>query len=529
MLRGRCLFVVGVAWGCVLGQLSAQSDLRISGVAQLVALKLKKSALGGRLDELTPILDLHSHALYFTRGYDARNVGGASDPGDIWRVDLRSSLRPRPLLRPLNSESLSQLIGFAEEGKLMYLFQEHPSASEGTERSVAVARRTSAGWEAPKPISIPYFWNKSRHQSACVSSEGDLLIVAVESFGSHGNEDLYVTHRDASGRWSPLENLGSDLNTPYQERGPYLLPDRRSLVFATNGREGYGSWDLYLSHRIGDGWTEWSEPENLGTSVNSTGAETFFSTDLRAEGSFTGYFVSTQSSEGYADLWTIEGEWSKAAASEATQLEEASTSKLLRPILHIKALDERNKRALEAGTRLVLRATYHDLDTILVLGANGAVDLALLPLELYSFELIPTGFLPLAHTLKTPSLGSIHLELNFAAVQKGSSFLGKVYFVQGTDEFLEDPHDQLQKVVDLLRENPNIALLIAGHTDNQGNADANLALSKKRAEAVRAYLVSEGVEPKRLKDKGYGATRPIASNRNKKERAKNRRVEFIVR
>ena len=525
MLQIQSLFIACIVFGCALEQISAQSKIHIKASRPLSE-QLNKT-LDERFDELTPVFDPYSEMLYFTRSYHPQNIGGSSDPADIWRLDLGSGLS-RPLADPLNNKGLTQLIGFAEKGQLMYLFQSHTSTSTETQISIAVARRRSSRWTQPEPIDIPYFWNKSKHQSAYVSPKGDVLLIAVESFGSHGNEDIYISHRDSDGKWSPLENLGNDLNTPYQERSPYLLPDQRSLVFATNGREGHGSWDLYLSHRIDDSWTNWSTPENLGTTVNSPGSETFFSAHLRDEKKLIGYFVSTQSSEGYANIWTFEGEWNKDTDFFVPTKKVSVAESEPQPVLNITALDQRSNSALEVGTRLIFRAVYQHLDTVLHLGANGEVALPLLPQRLYNLELIPTGFLPLTHALKTPTHGSIRLEFSFAPIQKGSRFLGEVYFVQGKDEFLEDPHDRLQKVVDLLRENPKISLFIAGHTDNQGNASSNLTLSRSRVKAVINYLTSQGVDPKRLSGKGYGATRPIASNRNKKDRAKNRRVEFIV-
>lgn len=88
-------------------------------------------------------------------------------------------------------------------------------------------------------------------------------------------------------------------------------------------------------------------------------------------------------------------------------------------------------------------------------------------------------------------------------------------------------YPSLDKVAQLLIDK-NFSLKLAGHTDNIGNADANMRLSKERAEAVKGYLVSKGANPSRIEATGYGETQPIASNRTAEGRRKNRRVEFTL-
>ncbi|RKZ25516.1 hypothetical protein DRQ20_04995, partial [bacterium] len=86
----------------------------------------------------------------------------------------------------------------------------------------------------------------------------------------------------------------------------------------------------------------------------------------------------------------------------------------------------------------------------------------------------------------------------------------------------------LDRVAEVLKENPNVKVEIQGHTDSVGPEDYNLRLSQARAEAVRQYLISKGISPDRLIAKGYGEMMPIADNRTREGRAKNRRIEFVV-
>jgi outer membrane protein OmpA-like peptidoglycan-associated protein len=102
-----------------------------------------------------------------------------------------------------------------------------------------------------------------------------------------------------------------------------------------------------------------------------------------------------------------------------------------------------------------------------------------------------------------------------------------ILFDTGSDNIRAESTPTLKEMVSMLEEHPDLSLTIEGHTDNVGNAQANLALSAKRAEAVKAYLVGKGVSADRLSTKGLGATKPAAPNTTEEGRQQNRRVELV--
>lgn len=124
-----------------------------------------------------------------------------------------------------------------------------------------------------------------------------------------------------------------------------------------------------------------------------------------------------------------------------------------------------------------------------------------------------------------------NIELNFKLqpIEVGMVVnLKKVLFRQGTAELLNDSYAELDEVFQFLRENPPVRIELAGHTDNQGSAKANQKLSQSRVDAVKKYLTSKGIQPNRISGKGYGGTKPIASNATEETRKLNRRVEFTI-
>jgi outer membrane protein OmpA-like peptidoglycan-associated protein len=114
-------------------------------------------------------------------------------------------------------------------------------------------------------------------------------------------------------------------------------------------------------------------------------------------------------------------------------------------------------------------------------------------------------------------------------IEAGASIVLKNIFFD-TKKFDLEPEsmNELDKVVQLMKENPALKILITGHTDNVGQPADNLLLSNNRAKAAIAYLQKNGIDMKRLSAKGFGATKPIASNNNEAGKAQNRRTELSI-
>ena len=121
------------------------------------------------------------------------------------------------------------------------------------------------------------------------------------------------------------------------------------------------------------------------------------------------------------------------------------------------------------------------------------------------------------------------LELKKEDVKVGQTIqLNNIYFEFNKAQLLPESFPELDKVVDFLKQTPTIEIELSGHTDNVGSDDYNMTLSQKRADAVKDYLVSKGIAANRLQSKGYGKTKPIATNATESGREQNRRVEFTI-
>jgi len=418
----------------------------------------------------------------------------------------------------LGTKGLVSPIGFLD-GSLYY---NHVIFNKGVYYGLVMERSLQGG--TAKPAQIPFFRNKSAHQSGCMSADGRYMILSLQSNNTYGVEDLYVTIKDSNGDWSSLKNLGFEVNSEYQEITPFLATDNKTLFFASNGRNGEGSFDIYYTVRQDDSWRNWSEPINLDKKVNTSGAETSF---VFRDGDEWAYFISSQDSDGYGDIMRIRINEAIDADTTSTDPDEPSisTTSLIAEVevelepneIILKVVDHKSKEAIPTN---LLRET----DTIQ--NIDGIFTIEELTGE--EVEIKSKGFLPKIVMLDEQlTYGENIIELS--SVTKGSVIkLDHVLFLQGTDRMIEGSQKELDLVVEMMNDNPTIKILLKGHTDNRGDPVRNIQLSEARVKAVKEYILSRGVSPYRVTGRGYGGNQPIASNETEETRKLNRRVEFEV-
>lgn len=365
-------------------------------------------------------------------------------------------------------------------------------------------------------VEIPFLKNKSPIQSGCLSKDGNYMILSLESNNTYGVEDLYIVKKKADGSWDRAKNLGAQLNTEFQEVTPFLAEDNRTLFFATNGRGGQGSFDLFYTVRQDESWRNWSEPVNLGTQVNTTGAETSFGF---IDGDEWAYYVSSQDSDGYGDIMRIK--FKEDIEEDTVQLEvpvvtKEETVKTPNTII-LKVVDAISGNVLPS--EMILGESRK-------IGANGLFEIDSLTGE--EVELKSLGYLPKVIMLDEQlQLGENIIALS--SVAKGSVItLDHVLFHRGTANIIDGSEKELNLVVEVMNDNPDIKILLKGHTDNTGDPVKNVQLSEARVKAVKAYILSQGINAFRVTGKGYGGNEPIASNETEETRKLNRRVEFEV-
>ncbi|MEQ6166738.1 OmpA family protein [Ekhidna sp. MALMAid0563] len=364
-------------------------------------------------------------------------------------------------------------------------------------------------------VEIPFFRNKAPIQSGCLSKDGKYMILSMESNNSYGVEDLYIVKQKPDGSWDRAKNLGYQLNTEFQEITPFLAEDNKTLFFATNGRGGQGSFDLFYTVRQDESWRSWREPVNLGAQINTSGAETSFS---YLDGSEWAYYVSSQDSDGYGDIMRIR--FKEDIEEDTTQIQEpapipAQESPVDQVILKI--VDAKTKETIPA--ELIIKEERR-------IGANGIFEIDSLSGE--EIEIKSQGYLP-KMVMLDEQLQTGENIISLSSIAKGNVItLDHVLFHRGTANMVDGSEKELNLVVEVMNDNPDIKILLKGHTDNTGDPVKNVQLSEARVKTVKEYIISQGISPYRVSGKGYGGNQPLYSNETEETRKLNRRVEFEV-
>jgi outer membrane protein OmpA-like peptidoglycan-associated protein/tetratricopeptide (TPR) repeat protein len=371
---------------------------------------------------------------------------------------------------------------------------------------------TDRGWSSPENLGDSInteFWEAGPSLSP---DKRDLYFAARRPDG-YGGSDIYVSHRLRNGAWSSPENLGPVINTVGDEGSPFIHADNQSLYFTSNGHPGYGGDDLFIS-RKGPGGV-WQKPENLGYPINTI--ENEGTLVISADGK-TAYYASDRSdSRGGLDLYTFE---------LRSDIRPAQTL-----WVKGKVFDKATGKGLPSGvelTDLSTRTVISQLQT----DETGNYLITLPKGKDYAFNVNRKGYLffsenfPLSQHKEDTAY---NIDIPLQPIENGAAVVLKnIFFETNKYELKPESQVELDKVVQLLKDNPTLKIQINGHTDNSGKASDNITLSENRAKSVTTYITSKGINAARLSFKGWGDTQPVANNATPEGRAQNRRTELKV-
>lgn len=488
--------------------------------SSIVLTKLS-TAVNSKYIELGPLPAPDGNTLYFSRKFDPQNAGGVKDKEDIWYSKLNASTKKWEEAQnvgiPLNNKGANYINSISPDGNTILLgntYKIDGAAGDG----VSISYRTSEGWSLPKKLVIEDEKNKSQYANFFLSNSQKLLLMALERKGEgFGDMDMYVSFLKKDSSWTKPLNLGAIVNTLGEESAPFLASDDRTLYFASTGFSGYGGIDIYVTRRLDDSWTKWSEPENLGPVVNTAFDESYFT--MAASGD-AAYFVSKGDSTGDRDIYSLALPAALKPAPVVLVRGRVINTQTSLPIPEVKIFFENLESGVEAGIaksspgtgeyQILLPSKYrygYLAEKQGFLSVNENIDL--LGLETYT-ELSNDLYLTPIEVGQTVAINNIFFETDKAELKAGS--------------FLE-----INRLAALLSASKTLKLEVAGHTDNKGSVAHNEILSMQRAQAVlNALLGKNEVANTQLVLKYYGELKPIATNLTDAGRKQNRRVEIKV-
>jgi len=377
-----------------------------------------------------------------------------------------------------------------------------------------VSRRVGDTWGRPFNLFGPINTRAWESQPS-IAPDGRTLYFASNRPGGYGGQDIWMSVLQDDGMWSEPINLGDSINTGGNEGSPFIHYDNQTLYFVSDGHPGLGGMDIFYSRRKPDG--TWGRPVNLGYPINSHKNEISFY--VNSTGDMAYISSDRPGGKGGQDLYVFE------LYREA------------RPL----AVSYLQGRLFDAGSHLPLDARFEIINLrtgqVVARAESDMVSgdfLVSLPSDgSYALNISRDGYLFHSEHFE---LGSIAnqiqpkaIDIPLAEIKQGESIVLRNIFFE-TNEFHLRPEStqELERLVRMMRENPSIRIEISGHTDNVGTESLNQRLSENRAKAVYDFLVSRGISSNRLKFAGYGMSKPIAPNDTEEGRAQNRRTEIQI-
>lgn len=475
--------------------------------------------------ELNPLLSPDGKTLYFSRQNHPENVGGIQDKEDIWYSELDSSGRWQLArnMGPLNNNGpnfVNTIQTVSPDGQSAIMLLGNQYLDNGKMLAgVSISRNVGGSWTRPVALRIANEYNYAEKANYFLANNRQTLLMSVERDDTQGDRDLYVTFMKADSTWTEPLNLGDVVNTAGEESAPFLASNDTTLYFSSNGFSGYGGNDIFVTQRMDESWTKWSEPENLGPEINSPLEDVFF--NIPAESEF-GYY-SRGISETNTDIFRVKLPIVKAPDSFVIVKGKVVDKTTGKPV-SAKIIYEQLPDGKETGISQTNPET-------------GEYEIRLPTGHLYGLRSEAEGKISESQNLDLRGLTAdqiIAKDFNLDPIEVSTIapnvtiVLNNIFFDFDKSLLKSESGPELDRMVELLAEKPTMEIEIAGHTDNFGPDKYNMALSERRAKTVVAYLIRRGISRKRLKAKFFGEKRPIETNDTDEGREKNRRVEFKI-
>ena len=378
-----------------------------------------------------------------------------------------------------------------------------------------------------EPVPMPKAINSDAHESsASIAPDGRTIYFVSEREGGQGGRDIWKSTKGTNGEWSAAENLGNVINTKTDEESVFIHPDGKTLFFSSKGHNSTGGYDVFKS--VYDNG-KWSQPLGLGEPINTTGDDLFFV--LTADGSM-GYYASSRGDQ-VKNIYSIH-----FIPKQTEKKTEQPNLTVLKGVIR----DFKTKTPLEA--KIII--TDNTLNTVIgEFNSNSASGKYLIPLpggKNYGIAVSAEGYLFHSENVDIAEVEGYYevvRDIDLKKLETGTQIvLRNIFFDLDKYSLKSESTAELDRLYQLMIDNPKLEIELSGHTDTQGSAEHNQQLSQNRAKAVVDYLVAKGISAKRFEYKGYGEERPIISDaeiakmsteaEKKAAHANNRRTEIKV-
>ena len=467
------------------GLIGARMGAEKSGSTRYVVKSSK--ILNSRRSDFAPMfLDKAHDVVYFSTTNekvtgDNRSEITGMKKSDIWmsRKDEQGNwLRPEPVEGGVNTDREEGVMSFTPDGSTMYYTKARREPNSNTGVEIYTAQRSDAKWSDGTKYEITAD-TLSNYGHPAVSPDGSWLYFSSDMPGGSGGYDLWrVNLKSAIGS---LENLGEWINTPGDEMFPYVRTDSL-LYFASDGHPGYGGLDIFCARLTpSGGW----QVTNMGTPVNSS-ADDFGITFGDGE---SGFLTSNRGDgRGYDHIYTFELPDLKIMISGWVL--DRDEEPVANAVIRIVGNDGSNQKEVARSDGSFKFPLRRGVSYVMLAGAKGYLNAK----QEFTAD-------------DAEEDAEYGVDFILASINK-PVVIDNIFYDFDKDTLRPESMSALDSMAQVLRDNPNVTIEMASHTDRWGAEEYNLNLSHRRAKSVIDYLISVGIQPDRLQYQGYGESRP---------------------
>ena len=470
-------------------------------------------AINSHYDEYAPLITADESTIIFTSRREG-SVGGKHTEDGKFYEDVYTSEKindgwnePVSIGTNINTAEHDASIALSADGQTLLTYKD--DLGDG---NIFLSKLGGDVWGIPSKLGITIN-SKAWEPSASISADGQTLYFISDRSGGFGGRDIYRVKKLPNGEWSRAENLGSEINTQYDEDAPYIHPDGVTLFFSSQGHKSMGGFDIFVSNINEE--NNWTEPFNIGVPINTTGDDVFYVPS--ADGKRAYYSSFKADGLGGQDIYLIK-------YPDAKEI----------PLTVIKGIfkDEDDKVPDDATITVTDVATSEIQGIYKPNSKSGKFLFILEPGKNYSITYEANDRLFKSENLNIP-IGSSYKEINNAItlspIKVGAKItLNNIFYDYDKATLRQESQSELDKLYELMVNNSKMAVEISSHTDSKGTDEYNQKLSEERSKTVIAYLVSKKIDPARLVAKGYGESKPIADNNTEEGMQLNRRTELTI-
>ena len=455
---------------------------------------------------------------YFTsaRNTSRKKYGWNEEPFlDIYKASLvGGTVKGESLLKgDVNTKYHESTLAITADGKRMYFDRndyyngKYKKSEEGiNELNIYYAENVNGEWKDVKPV--PFNDREYSTSHPALSPDGSTLYFTSDRPGGKGQADIYKVSISKDGTFGTPVNLGDNINTEGKEGFPFV-DSNGTLYFSSDAHLGMGGLDVFAAAANGDGF---GEVRNLGLGVNSSDDDFAFV-----------YYPATE--EGYVSSNRKGGKGS----DDIYKIQKMQSCELLALVV-----DAETGAAL-SGARVDLFDSKENKLKSQTTDTNGKATIAVACNQAHVLQAFMDGYESNAETIAAQRSGEKNVRIALRPIDQiveGEMVkLNPILFDFDKHNIKPQAAFELDKLVELMKKNPDMVIKVEGHTDNRGSDAYNMDLSERRARSTVQYVISKGIAKDRISGQGFGESRPAAdcgSTCTEAQHQQNRRSDFIV-